>query len=59
MLGRSILRAGLLGSSALPSTVEATQAKTPSGALFTLIGNKGAEALAKGTIRHNDDHAMI
>lgn len=45
ILAKSISLAGQLGSSALPSVAEATKAgnDTP----FTLIGNKGAVALAK------------
>jgi hypothetical protein len=45
VLAKSIVRAGQLGSAALPSAVGATQAG-PENARFTLIGNAGALALA-------------
>lgn len=42
-----MIRAGFLGSSALPASVKAIQDNTPGGATFTVIGNAGAIALAK------------
>ncbi|PAV19786.1 NAD(P)H-binding family [Pyrrhoderma noxium] len=48
LLGKSIVRAGYLGSSRLPSEAKAAQEETPEKAKFTTIGNAGAIKL--GTI---------
>jgi len=49
LLGRSIVRAGLLGSGALPAAAQAYKAG-PAGAQFTAIGNKGAMALGNASL---------
>ncbi|KAL5513416.1 hypothetical protein ACEPAH_3815 [Sanghuangporus vaninii] len=50
VLGKAITKAGFLGSDKLPAQAEATQAQTPGGSGFTIIGNKGAEKLGKTEI---------
>ncbi|KIJ65452.1 hypothetical protein HYDPIDRAFT_110522 [Hydnomerulius pinastri MD-312] len=47
LLAKSIMNAGLLGSSRLPASVGASKAGQE-GAWFTLIGNKGAGILGRG-----------
>ncbi|KAI5123473.1 hypothetical protein M0805_008843 [Coniferiporia weirii] len=49
-LAKSMTRAGHLGSTRLPPAAGATTAHTPSGAAFTVIGNAGAERLAKAEL---------
>ncbi|EJC99970.1 uncharacterized protein FOMMEDRAFT_170061 [Fomitiporia mediterranea MF3/22] len=49
-LGKAIVRSGFLGSEKLPSVAEATKAKTPGGAQFTIIGNRGAEKFANAPL---------
>lgn len=46
LLAKSIVQAGLLGSSRLPAEVDGQKAGTD-GAWFTLIGNRGAVALGR------------
>ncbi|KAG8811775.1 Protein fmp52, mitochondrial [Serendipita sp. 411] len=48
-LGKAVVRAGLLGSSSLPSDVEATEVKATESK-FTLIGNRGALRLARASL---------
>ncbi|KAH8110714.1 hypothetical protein DFH11DRAFT_1708326 [Phellopilus nigrolimitatus] len=49
-LAKSFTRAGHLGSARLPPVAEASESRTPDGAPFTLIGNRGAEQLAKAAL---------
>ena len=48
-LGKAIVRAGALGSDALPPQAEATK-EGPENARFTVIGNRGANNLAKAEL---------
>ena len=46
LLGKSIVRAGLMGSAALSSAVKLQQEKSTDGSPFTVIGSKEAYTLA-------------
>lgn len=50
VLGKSMVRAGLLGTGAFPSTFNPIQVKTPTGSLFTVLGNKSAFDLANAKL---------
>lgn len=50
VLGKSMVRAGLLGTGAFPSAINTIQAKTPTGSLFTVLGNKSAFDLANAKL---------
>ncbi|KAH8096925.1 hypothetical protein DFH11DRAFT_1694382 [Phellopilus nigrolimitatus] len=49
-LGKSFTRAGHLGSTRLPAVAGASEARTPDGAPFTIIGNRGAAQFAKAAL---------